>query len=226
LRSAPVGTYVLQAGACDSGVDRVTIPPLLTLGREMIPQIVEGVLAPLGLFVVALHFAGVWVAMLVALGFSGVMIGRRLMLRRRVPGLMIVGALMLLARSVAALATGSVFIYFVGPVFGAALVATAFLLSIAFGQPLAQRFASDFCTIPSHVFRDVRVHAFFQRCSLMWAIVGIANTIVTLGLLISLPVATFVILKTAFSFAITVAAIGVSAHWFRRSMIRDGFITA
>jgi hypothetical protein len=217
---------VLQAGACDGGVDRVTIPPLLTLGREMIPQIVEGVLAPLGLFLVALHFAGVWVAMVVALGFSGVMIGRRVMQRRRVPGLMIVGALMLLARSVAALATGSVFIYFVGPVFGAALVALAFLLSIAFGQPLAQRFASDFCVIPSHVFRDVRVHAFFQRCSMMWAVVGIANTIVTLALLISLPVGTFVILKTAFSFTITVAAIGVSAHWFRRSMIRDGFITA
>jgi hypothetical protein len=197
-----------------------------TLAREAAPQIIEGVLAPLAIFLVAMELAGVWVAMFAAMGFSGFIIGRRLVQRRRVPGLMIVGALMLVARSAAALATGSVFVYFVGPVFGAALVATAFLLSIAFRQPLAQRFASDFCVIPNHVFRDVRVHAFFQRCSMMWAVVGIANTIVTLALLISLPVETFVILKTAFSFTITVLAIGVSAHWFKRSMIRDGFITA
>ena len=225
MRAAPTEPYVLQAGACDSGADRVTIPPLFQLAREATPQIVEGVLAPLGLFLLAMQIAGIWAAMVVAMGFSGFIIGRRLVQRRRVPGLMIVGALMLVARSAAAMATGSVFIYFVGPVFGAALVATAFLLSVAVRKPLAQRFASDFCVIPTHVFRDVRVHAFFQRCSLMWAVVGIANTVVTLGLLISLPTDIFVVLKTAFSFAITVGAIGYSAHWFRRSMVRDGFLT-
>jgi hypothetical protein len=204
----------------------VRIPALRELGLRAVPQVLEGAVIPVALFVTTMRLTSVVPAIIVAFAWEMFAIGRRLRRGRRVSGIMIVGALMLFARSTLALATGSTFVYFAQPIFGAACVAAAFLVSVAVGRPLARRFAGDFCVIPQHVHADARVHAYFQRCSLMWAAVGVANTAITLWLLLTQPAATFVLAKTALSVTLTVTAVAWSVVWFRRTVVRHGLVAA
>ena len=59
---------------------------------------------------------------------------------------------------------------------------------------------------------------FFVRISLLWAFVNLANAAVTMWLLVSQPLATYVLAKSAGSLAATGTATVVSMLWFRRSM--------
>lgn len=200
------------------------IPRLRTLARHALPNVVEGSLVPVGLFLVMLRLFGVEGAIVAGLGWSYAAVLRRLVTGRRVPGLLALGAVTLTARSVLAFVTGSSFLYFLQPTLGTALVATAFLLSVPLGRPLAQRLAADFCPIPPSVMADARVRRCFLRISLLWAFVGFLNASVALWLQFSQSVGTFVLTKSLASAALTVVAVGISVIWFKRSVARPGLI--
>jgi hypothetical protein len=190
------------------------IPRLGTLARHALPNVVEGTLVPVALFLVMLHFLGLWGAMVVGLGWSYTAVLRRVVARKRVPGIMILGAVTLTARCALAFATGSSFVYFLQPTLGTALVATAFLLSVPLGRPLAQRLAADFCPIPPDVMANAHVRRFFLQISLLWAVTGFLNASVALYLQFSQSVGTFVLAKSLMSAGITVSAIALSVVWF------------
>jgi hypothetical protein len=65
---------------------------------------------------------------------------------------------------------------------------------------------------------------FFVRISLLWAFVNLANAAVTVWLLVSQPLATYVLAKSVVSLTATGTAIVVSTLWFRRSMRGHGVL--
>lgn len=201
---------------------RVEIPRLRDLGRHAGPHLIEATVIPLALFYGTLWFLGVWGAILVGLGWSYAAVARRLLTGRRVPGLLLLGAFGLTARTVVAMASGSVFVYFLQPTFTTVAVAGAFLVSLPLGRPLAQRLASDFCPLPAHFLSDPGVRRFFTHITLLWAFVQLANAAITIVLLLSQPVATYVVTRAAVSVVVTGGAVAVSTWWFRRSMHREG----
>ena len=127
---------------------RMEIPDIRTLLRHATPRFVEGTLVPLVLFLVGLRFLGVWAAMIAGLVWVYSAIGIRLWLRRPVPGLLALGAVTLTARTIVAIISHSVVVYFLQPSLGTMLVASAFLLSVPLDKPLAGRLAADFCPLP------------------------------------------------------------------------------
>ncbi|MCZ7528962.1 MAG: DUF3159 domain-containing protein [Acidimicrobiia bacterium] len=200
------------------------IPKLRTLARHSLPNIIEGTLVPVAVFLLTLRFLGVWGAVTAGLVWAYGNIFRRVVTGRRVPGILVLGALTLTARTLLAASTGSTFVYFLQPTLGTALVATAFLVSVPLGRPLAQRLAADFCPIPADVLADVRVRRFFLRISLLWAFTQFANAGITIWLLLSQSVGTYVVAKTLLSMTLTGGAIAVSALYFHRSMTRHGIL--
>jgi hypothetical protein len=200
------------------------IPRLRVLVRHALPNVIEGTIIPVGLFVLMLRLLGVWGAMLVGLGWSYVAVARRLAAGRRVPGIMILSMVTLTARSLLAVATGSVFVYFLQPTLGTALVAGAFLVSVPLRRPLAQRLAADFCPIPANFMANSHVRQFFLRISLLWAITGFVNAALALWLQLSQSVGMFVLVKPFVSALLTITAIAVSIVWFKRSMQRHGLL--
>jgi len=68
-----------------------------------------------------------------------------------VPGVVLLGAATITARSALALATGSTFLYFLPPMLGTPLVATAFLASVLTGRPLAARPSRPSYPLPDRV---------------------------------------------------------------------------
>jgi hypothetical protein len=201
------------------------MPRLRTLARHAAPHVVEGTLIPLALFLLTLHFVGVWGAVLIGLGWTYAAVARRLVMRQRVPGILLLTAATLTARTVVAMVSGSVVVYFLQPTLGTALVAGAFLLSVPLGRPLAERLARDFCPIPSGVLAHAPVRRFFLQISLLWAFTQLANAALTVWLLFSQSLATFLVAKTLVSWGLTGSAIVVSTLWFRRSMRRHGILT-
>ena len=198
------------------------IPSLRALARHAVPRVVEGTLIPLLLFIVTLRLLGVWGAMAVGLVWGYGLIALRLLLRRRVPGVLLIGTATFTARTLVSVLSGSTFIYFLQPTLGTALVAGAFLLSVPLDRPLAGRLADDFCPIPADFKTNAHVRQFFRRVSLLWAFTQTVNVVVTLWLLFTQSIGTYMVAKTATSSLLTVSAIIVSTLWFRRSMARHG----
>jgi hypothetical protein len=220
-----VQTNTRQAGSEHHSIEPVALPSLAQVARRAVPQVVDGALLPLTLFLVMDALAGLGMAMAAGLSWSGFAIMRRVARSRRVPAMVILGTVMLLVRSTLALTTGSAFLYFLQPTIGTAVVGLAFLCSVPAGRPLARRFAGDFLTLPSDLLRAPYVHRFFMRNSMMWAVVGLFNAAAAYCLLITLATATFAVTQTMLSILVTVLAVGASILWFRSSICRHRPIT-
>jgi intracellular septation protein A len=192
------------------------IPRLSALARHATPHILEATLIPLALFYGGLRLVGLWGALIAALLWSYSSLLRRLLMRRRVPGMLLLGIVGLTARTGLALATGSAFLYFLQPTLGTGLVATIFIGSTVLGRPLAMKLANDFMPLPESLLAHAGVRRFFHRISLLWAGVFLANAGISLWLLVSQSLATFLWTRTLASAVLTVGAVAISTMAFRR----------
>ena len=208
----------------DAARHTVHLPALSHLLRNAATHLVEATIAPLALFYGVFSGVGMRWAVIASLAWSYGAIARRLIRRERIPGILVMAAGLFTVRTVLALATGSVFVYFLQPTLGTFLVAGMFLLSVRFGRPLAERLAHDFCPLPESLLGNGGVKRFFLRISLLWALVYLVNGVMTLMLLLTSSLGTFLVLRTATSTALTVCAIGTSFLWFRSSLRDEGVV--
>ena len=142
---------------------------------------------------------GAGAAMITALVWTFGNLLRRVVQGHRIPGVLILATIGLIVRTIVALLSGSTFIYFMQPIATTVVLAMVFLGSVLIGQPLVARLAADFCPIDAELHRRPGVMQLFSGLTILWAAVHLANAAATFGLLVSLPVATFVALKTGAS---------------------------
>ena len=206
------------------GDSHFQIPRLRTLASHALPHLFESSFIPLLLFYMAMWAANLWVALVVALVWSYGALARRLLTGQKIPGLLLIGAVGLTARTVIAFLTGSVLVYFLQPVLTTVGIAGVFLLSVPAGKPLAARLASDFCPFPDGMLKRPPVRRFFARITLLWAFVQLSNAAVTLWLLLTRSVATYMLMKTVTSLTLTGLGVVVSTVYFKRSMRRHGIM--
>jgi len=197
---------------------RVEIPRLRTMARHALPHLVEATFIPLILFYAFLWTAGVWGALVAALVWSYTALIRRAVTGKRIPGILVLGTIGITARTIAAFASGSTFIYFLQPSLTTVVIAGAFLLSVPAGRPLAERLAHDFVPLEPEVLGLPGVQRVFIRITLLWAFVNLANAAVSITLLMSQDVGTFVALKTIGGMVLVGAAVGASTIWFKQAL--------
>ena len=200
----------------------LVIPGPSAVMRHALPNVVMGKIVPVAVFLGFLQFAGTVGALLAALAWSfGVVIYRKAT-KQTVPGLVIVSTIGLLAKTILALATGSLVVYFLQPTISTALVGLAFLVSVPMGRPLAERLAADFCPFDPQTAEHPMLRLFFTRLSLLWAFTSLVNASVTLWLLFSQSTTTFVVIKSFMGPSFTAVTLGVAVVWFRFRMKRAG----
>ena len=197
---------------------RVEIPRLREMARHALPHLIEATFIPLILFYTFLWTAGVWGALVAALVWSYAAIIRRAVTGQRIPGILVLGTLGITARTIAAFASGSVFIYFLQPSLTTVVVAGAFLVSVPAGRPLAERLAHDFVPLDPEILHLPSVKRVFIRITLLWAFVNLANAVVSIALLMSQDVGTFMAAKTLGGFLLVGVAIATSTVWFKRAL--------
>ncbi|MGZ4675691.1 MAG: VC0807 family protein [Acidimicrobiia bacterium] len=178
--------------------------------RRGVPNLVEATLVPTVLFLSAgaLWSPGVAMAVVLVWGFGA--IGRRLVLRRRVPALLGLATVGLTVRTVVGLASGSTFAYFVQPVATTVALAAIFAGSVLVGRPVIARLAHDFVPLGPDVAERPAVAQLFAGLTMLWAGVHVLTAATTFSLLVTLPVPAFVALKTVACAAITVGAIAIT----------------
>jgi len=204
--------------------EHIEIPRLGALSRHAGRHVIEASLIPVVLFYVMLTFVGSTAALLPALAWSYVALGRRVVTGRRLPGLLLLGACGLTARTTVALGTGSLFLYFLQPTLTSAVVALLFLASLPTDSPMAQRLAADVCPLPGDVLALPAVRRYFFHLTVLWAGVQLTSAGITMALLMSQPVGTYVWAKQVTSLTLTGSAIAVSVLWFKQSMRRNGIM--
>jgi len=192
------------------------LPPLRTLAWQAVPRLIEGAVIPTLLFLGLLQVGGQWAAIGGALAWSILVIATRLALGRRVPTIVLIGVGALTLRTALAVAAHSSFVYFLQPTVGTAAVGLCILVSAMVGRPLVLRLARDFCPLPDDVMKHGHLRRFFLGISVLWGVVQLLNASLTLWLLLSQSLGTFVVLRTTMAHTLTIAAIAISVLWFRR----------
>ncbi len=198
------------------------VPRFRSIARQAVPKVVEGILAPLAIFYAVLWMAGIWPAVLSALAWSWAAVALRVAARRPVPGLLVLGAMGVTARTAVAAASNSVFLYFLQPTLGAVVVAVAFLASVAIGRPLASRLAGDFLPMPDAFWTHPEIKRYFARITLLFGVVQLVNAGLAGWLLVSQPVDVFLAAKTVATVLVMAPAIGGSMVWFNRVLRTNG----
>ena len=218
----PVG-----GGAADIGPSRRVelnhFSVLRAVARKSAPHLVEATIVPAALFYLFLMLAGVWTALAVALVWSYGALARRLLLRRGIPTMLLLALVGLTARSIAAVGSGSTFIYFLQPILGTVFVAGIFLVSL-FRKPLVGRLAADFCPLTPEIASRPGVLRLFRGLTVLWAAVNLMTAGCTFLLLISVPLATYVAAKTLVCLVITVSGVIVTVSWSLRTARREGLM--
>jgi len=170
-------------------------PRLGAVVRRVGLSLVIACVIPATLFYTCFRAYGVWTAIVVALGWSYGAIAWRALTGRRTSGLLLLTALLLTARTVVSLAAGSTFLYFLQPIISDAIVGTAFLASLATARPMVARLAGDFYPMDDELHLRPRIRRLFRSLTVLWAGLCLVKAGLTLWLLQSTSMATFVVIK-------------------------------
>ena len=195
--------------------DAVVIPSVRSVVRRALPNVIEGKIIPLVLFVGFLEALGTAWALVVALGWSLGSVACRTVSGRRIPGILLINTAALVAKTTVALATGSLFVYFLQPTVTTVVVGLAFLVSVALGAPLAQKLAYDIFPFDEATKAHPLVRRFFVRLSVFWSFTSLVNASITIWLLLSQTTTTFVMAKAALGPTTGIVTVGVMFAWFR-----------
>ncbi|MFJ2034202.1 VC0807 family protein [Streptosporangium sp. NPDC087985] len=198
----------------------VTLPRLTILARQAVPKLLEGVVAPLAVFYTALTVLGLNGALITAVSWVYVGVGWRLVRRVPVPGTMFLAAIAITARALLGLWSGSAVIYFLQPELGTICISMAFLASVRLNRPLVQKLTLDYIPLPPSVLKHERVRRFFARITLLWAFVLLANSAVSIWLLLHQSIGTYLLVRTSVVALISGLAVAVSLYTFRRVLRR------
>lgn len=220
LVSAPYGAFE----AHHSLVSRVAV--LRSVGRRLVPRLIEATLIPTVLFYVFLMTIGSGAAIGAALSWSYGVIAYRLVTGRPISGLLVLGAIGLGVRSVFVFFSGSTFMYFVQPIGTTLALAAVFLCTVFVGKPLIARLATDFCPMAPDVAARPQVTRLLRALTVLWACVHLFSAAVTLSMLLSVRISTYVVLKTAASLVITTAAVVWTVLWSVRVAHRENLVFA
>ncbi|MEV6979801.1 VC0807 family protein [Sphaerisporangium sp. NPDC051017] len=192
------------------------MPRLSVLVRHAAPRVLEGMILPVAVFYAGLLVAGMNGGLIMAVGwvYGGAVL--RLVRRESVPGTVLLAMLAVTVRAALALVTGDVVIYFLQPTLGVFCASLAFLGTAAAPRPLIQRVTTDLVPLPEHLMHHPRMRRFFVHLSLLWGFVQMANGTLSLWLLFSESIETYLIVRTAAVAVLMVLAAGASLLAFQR----------
>lgn len=170
-------------------------PRLGSVIRRVSVNLLIACVIPATLFYVCVVVAGVWVAIFAALGWSYGAIAWRRLTGRRTSGLLILTAIVMTGRTAVAVLADSTFLYFLQPIISDGAVATALLLSLATARPVVARLAGDFYPMDHELSVRPRIKRLFRRLTVLWGALSLGKALMTLWLLQSQSLETFVLVK-------------------------------
>lgn len=194
--------------------------------RRLVPYLIEATVIPTVVFYGLLLVSDLRWALVGALTWSYGALARRVLTRRRVPGLLILATLGITVRMVVYLWSSNEFVYFVQPILRAVFTALLFAGSVAIGRPLIARFAGDFCPLSADVLARPGISRLFSRLSLVWAMVNALAASSSFVLLLTVPVSVFVLTAAVSAWIVTCSGVVVTVADAVTTARRERLVTA
>jgi hypothetical protein len=180
----------------DPASDEPHRPRLVTVIKRVSLSLLVAVAVPAVTFYGFFALFGVWTAIIAALVWTYGAIAWRALTRRRTSGLLLLTAILMTGRTALALVADSAWLYFLQPIISDGIVATAFLLSLASARPMVARLAGDFYPMDHELAMRPRIRRLFRNLTVLWAVLGLLKATMTLWLLQSQSLETFVLVKS------------------------------
>ena len=185
-------------------------PTVGAVARRVATSLVIACAVPATVFYTTFRVLGVWPAIFAALAWAYGAIAWRSLTGRRPSGLLILTAAVLTGRTLIALMADSTFLYFLQPVITDALIGTAFLASLAVGRPVVARLAGDFYPMDDELALRPGIQRLFRHLTLLWALLALGKATMTLWLLTSQSLETFVLVKSVAVLGINGSAVAAT----------------
>ncbi|WP_327093304.1 hypothetical protein OIE66_41190 [Nonomuraea sp. NBC_01738] len=194
------------------------MPRLGTLLWHAAPRVLESMILPVALFYAGLLLAGEVVGGVVSAVWVFGGLAWRLVRGRQAPGLVLLATAAMTARVVLLVITHSSFFFFLQPTLGVLCVSLVFLWTARGPRPMAQRVAADLVPLPDRLVDDPLMARFFRRQSLVWGFAQLGNFTLSIWLLVSQSIETFLIVRTSAVGLLLSATAVVSLVDFRRCL--------
>lgn len=192
--------------------------------RHLAASLLLAVIVPSLLFWTCLHIGDVWAALGAALTWCYGAMAWRVGTRRRASVLLWLSAAGLTAKTVFSLATGNTFIYFLQPAATDLAIAIVFLVSLTGARPMVSRLAGDFYPMTDDVAARPRVQRLFWHLTLLWAMLCLAQSAVTVWLLETASMGTFVAARTGLTTGVAIAGAAVTVALAARIARSEGLL--
>lgn len=199
-------------------------PSLTAVVRRVSLSLMIAMVVPAVVFYAFFLAGGAWVAILAALGWSYGALAWRAVTGRRTSGLLILASIVLTARTGISFLADSTWLYFLQPIISDGIVAALFLLSLASARPMVARLAGDFYPMDHELAMRPRIRRLFRHLTVLWAVLGLAKATMTLWLLQSQTLETFVLVKSVSGLAINTLAALVTIGLAGLVARREGLI--
>jgi hypothetical protein len=160
--------------------------------------------------------AGLW-AMLAAIWFTAVI---RKLATGSVPGLVMISMVVLTVQTVAAIVTGSLWIFLVHFPIANLGLCLLFARTARGHSPIAARLAAEVIGLRCPPIHQPRLHHFFQHVTVLWAGVFLLLAVSLGVLLATVPVAVYVPVWAVTTVTLIAVGIGASALWLRSVLRR------
>jgi hypothetical protein len=160
--------------------------------------------------------AGLW-AMLAAIWVTAVI---RKLATGSVPGLVMISMVVLTVQTVAAIVTGSLWIFLVHFPLANLGLCLLFARTARGHSPIAARLAAEVIGLRCPPIHQPRLHSFFQHVTVLWAGVFLLLAVTLGALLATVPVGIYVPVWAATTVALIAVGIGASAMWLRSVLRR------
>lgn len=140
----------------------------------------------------------------------------------KVPGLLMISALMVCAQAVLVLATGQAWIYLLQFPAAKLILSALFARSAGTAEPLVARLATEFASLRHSGINSPGLQRFFQRNTWLWA--GVFGLLAAgfAALIATEPIEQFLIISTIATVTVVGAAAAMSALWFGVVLRRNG----
>lgn len=194
--------------------------------RRLFPYLVEATAIPTLAYYLGLLAFGQTQGILAAAACTGLSVGRRIVRRQPVPGLLMLASIGITIRVGLYLINENATIYFAQPIFKTLATALFFAMSVVVGKPLVARFAADFCVFADDVGTRPAIVSLFRRLTYLWAGAQITIAIVDLTLLLTVPIGVFVGTAAGVAWAIMSAGVVLTVTDAVRTTRGDGLGTA
>lgn len=153
--------------------------------RGALPAVLVATLIPMALFYIALSAGSVGWAIGVSVGYAYSVTAYQFARRRRVSGMLIVTVFMATVRTLAAVLSHQVAVYFAVPIVETAGFGLMFLATMFSGEPLVVRLARDL--VPGAADGLAERRSLIRTLSLIWTVTYLGSGATTLVLLVSVP---------------------------------------